>query len=104
MIQRFKCIECHKFWDPGVAQLTDIRQGITGIGGEEFLMSRGPGNVLDDHVNTRILCLKACHEFTDTIPFGAKSPEVQSINFCSSAFAAGYTHEHEHKTKGQFGD
>src|SRR4029077_15461420 len=69
-------VECDEFRDPGVAQLRQVGRGVSDIGGEELLVSGGPRDLLDTHVDAGMLALELRHEGLKYFALPSEGPEL----------------------------
>ena len=75
-LQRLKRVQLRKFRHPGVAQLADVRQRISGIGRQQFFVRRGPGNLLQFHAQRGMLALELRNQCADHFGLAPHRPET----------------------------
>ena len=70
-------VERDELRHPGVAEHCDVGRGLADVGGEELLVSRRPGNLLDLDVDVGVLFLEYRNELGEHFAFSAHRPDAE---------------------------
>jgi hypothetical protein len=75
-LQRLEGVQRRELWDPGVAELADVRQRIGGECRQQFFVRRGPRDVLEVDPDAWVRALELGHELCDHFGLAAHRPEA----------------------------
>ena len=92
-VQRLECAQRGKLRHPGIAQRADIRQGITGKGGQEFLVRGRPGLLLQLDADLRMQAAELGQHLADDFTLGSHGPEAHQRTLVGALARARAQHE-----------